>query len=198
MKLLIVADGPRDDATLPPLIESLAGRRIEPEFEAWKDLHVRGSGNGYVRKLKFAIGQALNRGKDGLVAVADRDKDRHRQRQRDLQQGRDDHRAQHPQYPTVVAVADPHVEAWLLNDPKAVREGIGLSSAVDIPNVLKAGSPKDALDQLIHCHGQSEENSKTVLGRIAALIQVERCNHARDTGLADFHNEVNAELLTPK
>lgn len=191
MKLLIVADGPRDEVTLPPLLKTILNHSVECEFEAWGRLHQRGSGRGYDRKLKFAIKQARSRGKVGLIAVVDRDKDRSDARGRDLKQARDNERATAPAYPTALGVADPHVDVWLLDDAVAVRKSLGINAATDVPNVRQSRNPKAELDKLIDTAGGDRMNA---LRLIAEQLDVIGCMHARETGFADFVQECRREL----
>ena len=192
MKLLIVADGARDEASLPPLIESILGRPIDAEFKPWGRLHHEGSQRGYGRKLAYSIGQARSRGADGLVAVVDRDKDRAGQRGRDLTQAREAERQSGRQFPTVLGVADPHVDVWLLDDHVAVRLGLGLSSDAEIINVRKAKDPKTELDKLKK--PTDDRDLFDVLKAIAAGVEPKRCAHAGEIGLQSFAKDCQSEL----
>jgi hypothetical protein len=75
ISLLVVADGPRDEATVPHMVEKILGSPIHTQFEPWPHLH--GSGKGYERKLRFAVLQAWDAKAAGLVAVVDQDKAKH-------------------------------------------------------------------------------------------------------------------------
>ena len=193
MKLLIVADGPRDEASLPPLIESILSRQIEVVFKPWSRLHLEGSQRGYGRKLAYSVGQAQGRQMDGLVAVVDRDKDTKGQRGRDLTAAREAERQSGRQFPTVLGVADPPVDVWLLDDPVAVRLGLGLSSDAEIINVRRAKDPKTELDKL---KKPSDDRALfDVLKAIAAQVDPKRCVHASETGLISFAEDCQRELL---
>lgn len=192
MRLLVIADGPRDEVTLPPLVSGLLNCTVDARFESWSRLHLRGSGRGYARKLQFAIGQAQNRGLHGLVAVADQDRDRDGSRKDELHAGRAEHRSRHPVFPTAIGVACPHVEAWLLDDPVAVREGFELESNTEIPSVRKANYPKDVLDALVPVN-DSQDHMKR-LAEVAVRVQPDRSNHRRETGFAAFVDDIRSEL----
>ncbi len=193
MKLLIVADGARDEASLPPLIESILGRPIEFEFKPWGRLHHEGSQRGYGRKLAYSIGQARSRRADGLVAVVDRDKDRSGQRGRDLTEAREAERQSGREiFPTVLGVADPHVDVWLLDDPVAVRQGLGLSSDAEIINVRREKDPKGELDKRIGA--KNDRDRMETLKAIAAQVSPKRCAHASETGLKSFVEDCQREL----
>ena len=192
MKVLIVADGPRDEASLPPLIETILGRQIEPEFEPWVRLHRMDGKHGYGRHLLFSIGQARIRGMVGLVAIVDRDKDRKGHRGRDLRNARDAERNSGRQFPTALGVADPHVDVWLLDDPVAVRQGLGLGSDAEIVNVRRTKDPKGELDNLIRTN--EDHQNLDALKAIAARVDAKRCAHASETGFDSFVKDCHGEL----
>lgn len=191
MKVLIVADGPRDEASLPPLLNVILGRAIECEFESWVRIHHRGSGRGYDKKLRFSVGQARSRGHDGLVAVVDRDKDRAGHRADELRSTRQADRQQGKCFPTALGVAEPHVDAWLLDDPAAVREGLGLESNTEIISVHRTKDPKAELDRLVR---DSKLELLEALGAIATKVQPIRCNHTKVTGFEAFADDCRQEF----
>lgn len=192
MKVLIVADGPRDEASLPPLIEAILGRKINFEFESWVRIHHRGSGRGYDRKLRFSIGHARSRGLNGLICVVDRDKDRAGHRERDLKTTRDAERQAGRQFPIAFGVAVPHVDVWLLDDPVAVRQGLGLASDAEVINIRRAKAPKDELDKLIKPN--EAEQIVDALKAIAARVDPKRSAHANETGFESFADDCRREL----
>jgi bifunctional DNA-binding transcriptional regulator/antitoxin component of YhaV-PrlF toxin-antitoxin module len=191
MKLLLVADGPRDEASLPPLLNVILGRTVECEFESWVRIHRRGSGRGYDRKLRFSVGQARSRGHAGLVAVVDRDKDHAGHRAGELRSTRETDRQTGAHFPTALGVADPHVDVWLLDDPVAVREGLGLEPKAEVISVHRTKDPKAELDRLIHNSGL--ELIET-LKAIATRLQQRRCNHAKSTGFESFAEDCRQEF----
>ena len=193
MKVLIVADGPRDAASLPPLLNVILGRAVDCQFDSWIHIHREGSGRGYNKKLSFAVGQVRSRGLDGLVAVVDRDKDRVGHRAKELRSTRETNRQHGVLLPTALGVADPYVDAWLLDDPVAVREGLGLNPNVDVINLRKAKNPKAELDCLIH---DSDLKLLEALRAIADKLQPGRCVHAKETGFAAFADDCRQELAT--
>lgn len=131
--VLLFGDGPRDAAMIPPLLESLLGVRVRVEFTAWARLHHQGSRSGYQRKLLFAMRQAQDKRANGMVATVDVDSDRRREKLRELQEARDKARQKDPPFPTVLGEASPHAEAWLLDDPVAVRRALRLSGNAAVP-----------------------------------------------------------------
>lgn len=192
MKVLIVADGPRDEASLPPLIETILGRKISVEFESWVRIHHRGSGRGYDRKLRFSIAHARSRGMNGLVAVVDRDKDRAGHREHDLKTTRDIERQSGRQFSIALGVANPHVDVWLLDDPIAVRQGLGLNSDAEIISIRRTKQPKDELDKLIKPNVVPQ--IVDALKAIAERVDPNRCAHANETGFASFADDCRREL----
>ena len=124
IRLLFVGDGERDAAMNPPLVEVLTGAEVEATTRPWARLNVR----GYDRKLRFAIRQARDEGLQGVVATIDRDKSSGHDRLRELKAGRTRDRETAPPLPAALGAANPHAEAWLLDDPVAVRTVLGLDN----------------------------------------------------------------------
>lgn len=193
----LVGDGPRDEATVPPLLASilgcpvqLAGDRGFEHHRYWKNNRV----GGYARNLLFVIRVAIDAGASGLVAVVDRDKEPSGDRMKKLAKGREQHRSKSAPFPTALGEADPHFEAWLLDDPAGVRRGLGLPRESEIISITKSAYPKDDLDRLIAKASSPDLNITSCLARIASCVDVTRCNHAKTTGLHAFVEEVRAEL----
>lgn len=193
LKLLFVGEGERDRAAVPRLVECLLGTAVEPGFERWARLHHQGARRGLGRKLQFAVRQALDRGADGLVATVDSDRATHSDKIHDLERARVKDRERGVHVPTVVGEAIPHLEAWLLDDPGAVRSVLKLEANREIPSPTKVKSPKEALEQLCNesgCTGSIAD----MLGSIARHIARQRCIHADRTGFGRLCNEVEGEL----
>ncbi|MCW8141553.1 MAG: hypothetical protein KIT58_21835, partial [Planctomycetota bacterium] len=192
--IMVVSDGPRDAAMLPPLVSTILGAEVQAvASRAWSSVVLR-RGGGYDRKLRFVLREALDQGARGVVATVDRDRAPRRSRLADLVAGRDaerqDPRSPVAQLPTALGEADPHAEAWLLDDPKAVRAALGLDGRAEVPNVRRS-SPKDALDALF---AGSDERPLDLLAAVAREVDPGRCAHARETGLEAFCAEVRREL----
>jgi hypothetical protein len=192
ISLLLIGDGPRDEATVPHMVENILNTPVQAEFQRWAHLH--GSGKGYEKKLRFAVLQAKDALAAGLVAVVDQDNAKGGSRLKALRGARDDDRTVHPPFPTALGEAIPHGEAWLLDDPPAIRQVLELEDHVPIPTVRKAREPKDVLNQLIRMSRYHEENRIELLEQIAPLVDVSRCQHGNETGFADFVKEVRQEL----
>lgn len=192
IRLLFVGDGERDAATNPHLIATITGAEIEPTAIPWPRLHV--AGHGFDRKLLFAICQARQDGLQGVVATIDKDTSPGRDRLRDLEAGRTKDREQAAPLPTALGCADPHAEAWLLDDPVAVRETLQLAADAEIPNVRDVDSPKNSLTGLHTQSPRSEVPIRTILVEIAQALVVQRCQHAKETGFARFIKEIEDEI----
>lgn len=194
MNLLLVADGPRDEASLPSLVETILGRKFQYQFESWKSIrfHQKGVGGRYHKKLRYSVGQARSRGLNGLVAVVDRDKDHDGDRDRDLHAARDADRQQGIFFPTALGIAQPHVDVWLLDDEVAVRIGLGLATNADVVNVRKTDDPKAELNGLIR--GNPSAQLLEALRSIATNVNPNRCVHAKETGFQDFADDCRSEL----
>jgi hypothetical protein len=193
LKLLFVGDGPRDEAAVPRLVAGLLGVAVSSEFEGWARLHRRGAGRGLARKLQFAIRQALDRRAAGVVATCDADQYRSSAKLTELRDAREQDRARGTVIPTALGEAIPHLEAWLLDDPVAVRTALGLSSTTEISSPTKVRSPKDELNRLHDEYGCTTTILET-LTHIAAALSVRHCNHASETGFEEFTADVAQEL----
>jgi hypothetical protein len=136
---------------------------------------------------------ARDRGADGIVATVDCDKSSPREKLSDLTAARQRDRTAGYHTPAALGEAIPHLEAWLIDDPVAVRGALQLQPATDIRSPTKIKSPKDELNQL---HGQSASElfPLELLAAIATSLDPGRCNHQKDTGFEAFAAEVKAEL----
>lgn len=198
IRLHFVVDGPRDYRVIPKLVEHLLDAAVAPTCAAWARLHApRAAGRRRIRglhqKLLYAIRQARDQGATGLVATVDRDKTP-KPRLKTLKAARDHERAHHPTFPAALGEANPHAEAWLLDDPVAVREALNLARDTEIPPVTRTKSPKNALDDLIANSPPSPGDHLDVLADIAEQLDATRCAHTRKTGFHAFAEEVRTEL----
>ena len=194
MRLLFVADGPLDGVTVPRLVERILQVAVEAETVGWARLHQRGSGSGYGRKLRFAIRQARDGHQEGVVATVDVDRERRGRRLQELRTARAEDRATSPHLAVALGEAYPELEAWLLDDPAAVRQAMGLEKNQPVPTVRKAKDPKDTLEHLLSQSPRSSERPLHVWPNIAQLLEPPRCRHAKETGFADFQDDVRSEL----
>ncbi len=201
IRLLFVGDGPRDEASLPPLVGTILNTKIDngSEFRAWKSIRV----GGYTKKLLFAIRIVRDRRLPGLVAVVDSDRQPARHRLRELQDARKKDRASNPPFPTALGEARPNVDVWLLDDATAVRDALQLSGNVSIPRVDNTPDPKAALNELISHSldmklqlngGTSASHTLPLLAKIAAQITPNRCKRAKATGFHAFEQDVLREF----
>ena len=191
MKLMYVSDGPRDEATLPGLVATILGGELPPhEFSEWARVRHPNreemASRGYERKLQFAVQLASSKGCQGVVAVADRDRDSRGERKKALLSTKHKLTESGHQTHVAIGVADPHVDVWLLDDPKAVREALGFAPDHELNSVHKVKSPKDYLNNEISNSPLPVENISEPLRRIASYVQLSRCNHAATTGFQEF------------
>lgn len=200
MHLLIVADGERDHCVVPRLVGRILNAQIDATFMPWKDFSGHPSraqgtvGKGYERKLKLALLTARNKQLAGLVATLDSDRAPKGERLRQLKAARDSDRENQnlSVLPAAIGEAVPHVEAWLLDDPKAIREILQFPGVREIPNVRDV-DPKLALDDL--CSESAREvHLLVLLAEMATSHDCERCNHRMETGLQEFVDDVRKEL----
>ncbi len=196
LKLLFAADGPRDEAALPPLVGNLLGTTVEPVFTAWKGVRLqRGGGSlgGYGRKLLFLLRDARDRGVAGVVATVDVDRDPGSSKLKDLEEARNRDRAAGKATPAALGEAIPHMEAWLLDDDVAVRKALNLASDAAVAVPTKVKSPKEELDLLHQAAGACQEISE-LLAILAKELNVTHCGRAGHTGFMAFYKEVDREL----
>ncbi len=201
VRLRIVGDGERDAATLPPLLRTLLPHKFQDESTPWPvRLHagqrkVRGYAlKGYGRKLYYVLRSARSAGVDGVAACVDADKDRNRERLKQMIEAREADRSELPSLPTALGEARPHNEAWLLDDPAAVRKGLCLPKDTEVPAVSRVAYPKAELERLHNASPRADERPLDVWRDIATHVQIERSNHREDTGFQAFADEINREL----
>lgn len=192
IRLLFVGDGERDAAINPHLVTVITGAKVDPTTRPWARLNE--AGRGYDRKLLFAIAQARQDGLDGVVATVDRDTSPARDRLRDLEAGRARDSEKHAPLPTALGVADPHAEAWLLDDPVAVRTTLRLPGNLQIPTVRQVDSPKSEIGRLHRTSPRSDEPIRAMLIEIAQTLSIDRCRHGRETGFSHFVEDVRHEI----
>jgi hypothetical protein len=192
MRLLFVADGQRDRVTIPRIVERILNTAVDVEFREWKRLKMR-QGGGYKRKLRFALLLARDQELNGVVATVDSDNAKPRQRLAELRSGRDEDRNKPIKpMPAALGEAVPHLEAWLLDDPKAIKQVLQFASDKVIPDVRQP-NPKTSLDALMADSARTEEPME-LLAEIACNIDIRRCNHSAETGFDEFVQDVRDEL----
>jgi hypothetical protein len=194
IRLMLAADGDRDDASIPPIIERVLGSQVEVTTLPWKSKRLNNAGHGYVRKLKFMIRVARDERADGLIAVIDCDNHKKQERLREMAAAREEERNRPNSVPTALGEANPHVDAWLLDSPQAIRQALGLPNNAEIVNVLRSRYPKDSLDELIRGSASADDLPWNSLRAIAQLVDPDRCVHSKETGLRAFVEEIKTEL----
>ena len=203
IKLLFVCDGPRDAPCVPRIVERILETPVTEDCRIWARLNDKEQrpAKGLARKIQFAIRQAKDSGAAGLIATVDRDKEARHSRLKDMQEGRNLDRTANAIFPTALGEADPHFEAWLLDDPVAVRTVLGLASNHPIPVVTKVVSPKVEIDKLIDLRASRNESGYPApqtrlltLADIARQVDLGRCQHDKEIGLKAFADDVKREL----
>lgn len=200
--LTIIGDGERDKVTVPALVRGVVGDDFGCTADCWQDIRlhtgekkIRGYVlKGYGSKLLYSLQRARSRKLDGVVATIDADKDRHRERLSDMKNAREADRSQRPPLPCAVGEARPHNEAWLLDDPVAVRKGLGLPASAAVPSVANCPSPKTILEALHAASPRADDRPLVVWGDIAARVRPERCGGRERTGFQAFTSDLRAEL----
>jgi len=185
--LLFVGDGARDAVALPPIVEGITGSQVRAASRAWARLH--GSGRGYGKKLRFAVRQAQADALQGLVATVDADREG-RSRIGKLRDERRSLREKEGEYPVALGCANPHLEAWLLDDAVAVRTGLSLDAETLVPNLRDCPSPKGTLKELHRASSRRGERPLDVWPDIARALARNRCPHGVQTGLDAFAEDL--------
>jgi hypothetical protein len=175
------------------LVKRILNTGVEVVFREWKKIPLT-RGGGYKRRLQFVLLQARDQEFDGVVATVDSDRDKPKRRLGTLQSAREQDRQSIRVSPIPAALGEavPHLEAWLLDDPKAIRTVLKIAGNKEIANVFQS-SPKSTLNDLIGESNRTEE-LLTILTEIATAIDVSRCSHACDTGLEAFVQDIQSEL----
>jgi hypothetical protein len=180
---------PPDQGVVPILVHALCGRpdTMRVKRRCWPELQGKGLG----RKLRYVLRQAGYGGTDGVVFVVDAD-DRPTKlavliRERDAAQRC---------VPAAVGAAKPCLEAWLLADPAAIRQALGLveiPSVSDNPENLPSGRqdanhPKRLLARL----GAKSAADKDAIARAISDVNVvaERC----PASFAPFAKEIRDRI----
>jgi hypothetical protein len=200
IRLRIVGDGERDAATLPPLVKNILGTNFTAHASSWPRLHrgekkIKGYDlKGHGLKLVYLLTEARQARFDGVVATIDADEPTRSEKLKQLKLAREADRSRAAPLPVALGEAIPHNEAWLLDDPVAVREGLHLPVGAPIPNVRECADPKPTLEELHRQSPRAAEAPLAVWPDIAARVNATRCNHKQETGFAAFAEEVKVEL----
>ena len=130
-----VVDGARDERVMTSLVKAVIDRDFESSHTNWRSIMPLqfGRTSTLTRKLQLARRSAIDSGADALVATVDTDKSKRGMRLAELDAGRADVGL----VPTAIGEATPHAEAWLIDDPRAVRDSLGLPTETEIPAPTK-------------------------------------------------------------
>jgi len=149
------------------------------------------------QKVRFAKRQAQYSRSAGAVFVMDSEGDL-RQRQNELARGR---RMQPGDLPMAIGVAHPCIEAWLLADASAIRQGLELTGNPQVPDEPeKLPAPqqdrrRNPKVELAKCAGQRGELSVAEKEKIAAAMNdMAAVRSACPDGFAPFADEVEEHI----
>jgi hypothetical protein len=131
-------------------------------------------------------------GAHGIVAVVDRDRSSGRERLNELKAARDADRAKRTPVPTALGEANPHLEAWLLDDAEAVKSALQLPAGSPVPKV--AGDPKADLEALHAGSSRCGDPKVAAWKDIACAVRLTSSRNPKKTGFDAFLREVTAEL----
>ena len=177
MKVLVVGEGPHDQAVLPALVRKLCPQVEPAEFCRWTDVSRFGHGarKGLAGKVLAAILIShQRRGYEGTVCVVDRDGDDTRAAA--LEQGRlaglalvdSAHRA-------ACGVAVESIEAWTLGAREALAEELSLP----VERLHRSYPAGVHVEQLKESSGKPEHRPKTLLGQLCQLANQTDCGDLR-------------------
>jgi hypothetical protein len=124
----------------------------------------------------------------------DTDNDSVGEKLRRLREARNADRQSSPPFPIALGEANPHGEAWLIDDQVAVRGALCLPGDYQIKTVRQVKSPKDEIHALRKQSNRAEDPMTDVLEDIARGLDHSRCMHARETGFDGLLQEVRTEL----
>ncbi len=183
MRIRYVADGDRDHWMLPALVQTIIGAHDEGGFLRWRDIQLQGGLKGGLgRKLQLVV-RAAEQENEAVVATVDRDAT-HGERLRELQQHRGD-----PSIPVALGEANPHGEAWLVDDIEPLRTHLGLGAE---EQGADRRNPKKWLDGLV---ARADRGSASVVyPRLAADVRLKRCTQAKRTGFRAFVTDLEDQF----
>ena len=148
---------------------------------------------GLKYQLKFQIIRTRkNISADGIVAVVDRDKDKKREKKKSLLEGRKE--GFNNLFPTAIGFPDPHIESWLLDDHKAVKNVLKLDGNKKIISVENSKYPKNDLTNLRDESCRSGEKRKVIWKEIAEIVNIKNCRKPEKTGFKSFYIDVKDNL----
>lgn len=147
MRVLVVGEGPNEEAALPIIVRRLNGGIQDVEFDRFKNAprRLHGSGNRLFKRSVDWILEAARRGFDGVVVLIDEDGDLDRRRAITAAQA-------HESTPTPRAcgVAIRTFDAWFLADEQALTRTLGKTVQRQADPETQR-DPKAACDSLIAC-----------------------------------------------
>lgn len=193
-RIRFVVEGKHDEYAIPPIVRTILGADFESTFDFWREIRLTaaiklGQGSLFTKKLKFAMRTAQDAQDHAVVAVLDTDNTNRGERLAELKSARDNSALP----PTAIGEATPHLEAWLLDDQRAVRTALGLPTSARIEAPTNC-DPKPTLTKLCdNCPARTPGQPIAELyAMIATAIREDRCAHDRETGFQDFAREIRA------
>ena len=191
ISIRLVAEGFRDEAIMRALIPQIIGHKVFILFKSLKEYHL--DGMSLKKKYRFiATSMKVNREFFG-IGLFDRDKNKRREGIREVKEALENVEGFNSLFHFAFGEADPHLEAWLLDDPVAIREALGLPPAVQIPSVDSVNDPKEEIEKLRKQGPEDvlEAEICKILEAIAGKLTPKRCTRAKQTGFAQFQKEVH-------
>ena len=167
---------------LPILVKRMCGKPPRMRVKGTRISHLERG--GHERKVKFHKNNACLSGRQAAVYVVDSDGDKSDMERIRLKlaAARD---SIHPEFPMAVGVAHPCIESWLLADATAIRRGLELDAAPEVPDCPE-DLPAPCRDRL--------HNPKTELCKAAGVSKQELSAAEKDC-IARCINDHGISLL---
>ena len=197
-----VAPVPATGGVIPVLVRRLCVEPTTLRVKRKKYDFLQGKGQRWQKVWFFKRNASIN-GADGCVFVLDSEGDLPGV-QEELERGRSHG---YPDFPMAIGVAHPCIEAWLLSDASAVRQGLNITGARPVvptaPETLPAPqqdrrhNPKTVLDALHPNRNDVNATEKTAIAeRIVFPVAESRCPSFLAFAV-DVRKRITATLFRP-
>ncbi|MCG8509948.1 MAG: DUF4276 family protein [Rhodospirillales bacterium] len=190
MRVLVVGEGPNEEAALPVFVQRLCEATVEMEFRKVSDpgfARIHGRGPGFFKRTLGWIRQAEREQFDALVFLIDQDGDNNRIRQ--IDDAQDDMTFQ---VDRACGVAIQTFDAWFLADEQALSQVLD-QRVLRQPGPEVNRNPKADCDRLwSESTGVSFAGRSALYAALAKLANIEILNQRCPRGFKPFADRVVA------
>jgi len=155
---------------------------------------------GYAMRVRLAMINAKAFSYDGVIAVVDRDGKCNKDRIKELREGRDRAHEYGSLIPCALGVAIETIEAWILGDREALKQGLGFSPARPVAHPEKiwgnegsGNHPKDRIRDLF-AQDDSERSDPEMVRDVVSLADPATLKRTCPAGFAPFAEEVETNI----